>query len=76
MDTVKASIVVMSHLSDIQEANNMRLKVPQSMNATINFVKFIILKTNGNLNQEINADQMWEAFTETAIYKEATINKG
>ena len=56
----KASIVVMSHLSDIQEDNggycNVRFK--------INFVKYIILQCDGDLNIEIDADKMWQKFME------------
>ena len=65
----KASLVVMSHLSDIQEANNLGLKMPQSINTSLNFVKFIILRTKGDLNQEIDADQMWDEYTKTLINK-------
>lgn len=54
----KAIIVVMSHLSDIQE-NISDVNVDEK----INFVKFILLHVN-NLNQEIDANEMWEKFKE------------
>jgi hypothetical protein len=53
----KASMVVMSHLSDAQELSN-----PANVRLNINFAKFIILETNGDLNQEIDADAMWEKY--------------
>ena len=61
--TVKASIVVMSHLSDIgiecgfnDQMNTIRTRA--------NFAKYIILETGGNLNQEIDADAMYKKFKE------------
>ena len=54
----KASIVVMSHLSDIQE-------YPINCGTSydkINFVKYIILQTKGNLNQDINPDTLYNNF--------------
>lgn len=55
----KASMIVMSHLSDAQECVN---TYPNEVHLHINFVKFIILKLNGNLNQEIDPDVYWDAF--------------
>jgi hypothetical protein len=56
----KASLVVMSHLSDVQEMfdpfNSTRSK------DLINFVKYIILQCKGDLNQEINPDEMYKEF--------------
>jgi len=56
----KASIVVMSHLSDAQELtlNSSGIEAIKH----INFVKFIILQCNGDLNQEIDADKLWAKF--------------
>lgn len=54
----KASIVVMSHLSDIQE----QVVGREEINSHINFAKFIILKTNGDLTKEIDPDVLWEEF--------------
>jgi hypothetical protein len=63
----KASIIVMSHLSDSQEELNMGLK--HSVNSHINFAKYVILQTKGDLNTEIDADALWEAFMLTPYYK-------
>jgi hypothetical protein len=65
----KASIVVMSHLSDIQEIVSNNLHMPQSINSSINFAKYIILHCKGDLNQEINADELFEEFMKTSFYK-------
>jgi hypothetical protein len=53
----KASMIVMSHLSDAQELSN-----PANARLNIDFAKFIILQTNGDLNQEIDAEVMWEKY--------------
>jgi hypothetical protein len=66
---VKASIVVMSHLSDVQEAIDMKLSLPLAMNSNLNFAKYVILQTKGDLNQEIDADALWKAFMLTPYYK-------
>lgn len=57
---IKAMIVVMSHLSDVQE--QMRFGTNESVNERINFAKYIILQTNGDLNAEIDPDEMYENF--------------
>ena len=55
-----ARIVVMSHLSDVQELmNNAGNREAQHY---INFVKYIILETNGDLTKEIDADELWIEF--------------
>ncbi len=59
---IKASMVVMSHLSDAQELINNFDGYNRDATNVINFTKFVILQTNGDLNQEIDADQMWEKF--------------
>lgn len=58
---VKANIVVTSHLSDAQEEictngdnNNIRNH--------INFAKYIIFHTGGNLNVQIDSDEMYERY--------------
>lgn len=67
METVSAKLVVMSHLSDAQELmNNAGNREAQTR---INFAKFIILRCNGNLNQEIDADALWAEFIKTPHYK-------
>ena len=50
-------MIVMSHLSDAQELSN-----PANARLNIDFAKFIILQTNGDLNQEIDAEVMWEKY--------------
>jgi len=63
----KASIVVMSHLSDAQEQIEMGLKLsPQS---NINFAKYVMFKTNYDLNKEIDADALWAEFMLTPQYR-------
>jgi hypothetical protein len=59
---MKASIVVMSHLSDAQELTTTTSGV--MANKHINFAKFIILRTNGNLTQEIDPDALWDEFND------------
>lgn len=53
----KASLIVMSHLSDAQESN-----IKANANLNVNFAKFIILQCKGDLNQLIDADEMWERY--------------
>ena len=50
-------MVVMSHLSDAQEM--ISYSCGSEASDRINFAKYIILKTGGDLNQEIDADQMY-----------------
>jgi len=59
--TVKASIVVMSHLSDAQELIG-STKHDIHANEVINFAKYVILQLGGNLNQDIDADAMYKRF--------------
>lgn len=58
---IKVRLVVMSHLSDIQEMVNMR--DTQEIRERINFVKYLILK-HSNLNDEIIPDEEWQKFLE------------
>jgi hypothetical protein len=53
-----ASIIVMSHLSDIQEGGDI---------SRINFVKYVILKFKGDLSQEIDADKVYEEFKKSLV---------
>lgn len=62
---VKARIVVMSHLSDAQEHCYRTMNVEAVMR--INFAKYIILKTGGDLSKEINPDQYWDEFQKSRI---------
>jgi hypothetical protein len=57
----KASIVVMSHLSDAQEQVSLGLH-PTDINRHINFAKYVMLQTKGDLTQEIDPDAMYEEF--------------
>jgi hypothetical protein len=61
---VKASIVVMSHLSDVQEMLKCELNraEKQDMQIKINFAKFVMMQCDGDLNQEIDADAMFEEY--------------
>jgi hypothetical protein len=59
---VKASIVVMSHLSDAQEELNMiHLGLRESIQRHINFAKYICFHVV-DLSTEIDADEMYESF--------------
>ena len=59
---IKASTVVMSHLSDTQEM----IEVGMKLNAVkrINFAKYIILQCKGDLTQEIDPDKMYKEFND------------
>lgn len=57
---VKASIVVQSHLSDSLVEITSTSGVTAI--ARLRFVKYIINECKGDLNQEINADELWEEF--------------
>lgn len=60
MFPVKASIVVMSHLSDVEiDGHVWRLE----------FIKFIILTLDGDLNQQIDPDAMYAEFTADKTYR-------
>ena len=65
--TTKASIVVMSHLSDAQEIISHSSGIEAKKH--INFVKFIILKTDGDLTKEIDADELWSEFIQRQVTK-------
>lgn len=58
----KASLIVMSHLSDAQALTTTTSGV--QANKHINFAKFIILRTNGDLTQEIDPDTLWDEFND------------
>ena len=57
-----ARMAVISHLSDAQQLIEYGMK--SEAEQRINFAKFIILKTEGNLMQEIDADELWTEFLE------------
>ncbi len=50
----------MSHLSDAQEIINTQTEVGATQH--INFAKYIILQCGGDLNKEIDPDELWDAF--------------
>ena len=60
-EKTKAKLVIMSHLSDAQELVSMPNR-GLIVNQLINFAKYLILTTNGDLNMEIDADLMWDKF--------------
>ena len=62
---LKASFVVMSHLSDIQEEISINHCLTGYNRA--NFIKYIIRECKGDLNTEINPDEMWEAFSNHVV---------
>jgi len=64
----KASIVVMSHLSDAALMVGMRTP-GSSLAATIhiNFAKLVIFRTGGDLSVDIDPDQLWESFKRTGV---------
>jgi hypothetical protein len=57
----KASMVVMSHLSDAQECIGIGMS-QEGANKRINFAKYVIIQTDGDLTKEIDPDQMWKDF--------------
>jgi hypothetical protein len=65
----KASMVIMSHLSDAQELLSMMddHKFAQTISDEINFAKYLLLKVNGNLNLIIDAAKMYEEYQK--LYK-------
>jgi hypothetical protein len=67
MNTEKAQMVVMSHLSDAQEMA--AIHCPHTSDSHINFAKYIILNCKGDLNQEIEPDTLWAEFMKTKFYK-------
>jgi hypothetical protein len=58
MDTAK--LVVFSHLSDAQAILNTQTEVGATEH--INFAKYIILRTGGDLNKLIDPNQMYADF--------------
>ena len=63
MNEMKASLLVMSHLSDVQELINMGGNSLKCANEQINFAKFVLLK-HPNLDEIVNADELWVKFSE------------
>ena len=59
MSTCKASMVVMSHLSDIQMEISF---LPKQAQLRADFCKYIIIKLDGNLEQYIDPDKMFKEY--------------
>jgi hypothetical protein len=59
MRTIKASMVVLSHLSDIQMEIGF---LPKQAEVRADFCKYIIIKLNGNLEQEIDPEKMYKEY--------------
>ena len=57
----KAQLIIMSHLSDAQQLIGHQPN-PVWANNHINFAKFLIMYTDGDLTQEVDPDEMWEKF--------------
>lgn len=62
---VRAKIVVMSHLSDVQFEMGMNPMPIERINNRINFAKYIMLECKGDLTQDINPDELWKKYLET-----------
>ena len=60
MEATKAILIVSSHLSDAQEIILNSLGVEAIKR--INFIKFVIWHCKGDLNQKIDADELWAKF--------------
>lgn len=58
---MKAYMIVLSHLSDVQEEVNFGY-AKNGIVFHVNFVKYVIQECNGDLNQEIDPDAMWKTF--------------
>ena len=62
----KVKMVIMSHLSDIQDGFN--YMDSNDLNNRINFIKSLILKYD-DTNTVINPEVEWEEFTKTRFYR-------
>ena len=62
----KASLIVMSHLSDAQEMLSHSNLV--WANDHINFAKYVIMKCKGDLTQEVDADELWSEYVNSNFY--------
>jgi hypothetical protein len=61
---IRARIVLLNHLSDLQiETNiNQTPDVEKLIRVRIAFVKYLVFNLKGDLDQEIDADQMYKTF--------------
>lgn len=64
---IKVRIIMMSHLSDIQEGFGSMDS--NEFNNRVNFVKWLMNKYD-DLNTEINADIEWEEFSKTRFFRQ------
>jgi hypothetical protein len=71
---LKASLVVMSHLSDAQEM--LSHSNPQWANDHINFAKYVIMKCKGDLTKEIDADLYWSLYSIRNTFKHPELKEG
>ena len=62
----KASIVVMSHLSDAQEEVISKDPFIGSITMRLNFAKYLIFHLGGDLRTEIDADEWFARFNTSA----------
>ena len=66
----KALLIVMSYLSDVQQLSSFTVSQltdehdKRKVVRMVNFVKYIIMQTNGDLNIEIDPDELWKKFLE------------
>jgi hypothetical protein len=70
----KASLIVMSHLSDAQEMLNHSNLV--WANDHINFAKYVIMKCKGDLTKEIDADLYWSLYSIRNTFKHPELKEG
>jgi len=63
MNEMKASLLIMSHLSDAQELISRGGNSVKCANEEINFAKFVLLR-HPNLDEIVNADELWMKFSE------------
>jgi hypothetical protein len=61
---VKLSIVIASHISDIQTG----VLISNDVDNRLNFIKYLLIG-HADLNVEIDADKEWEEFSRTKFFK-------
>lgn len=61
---IKASTLIMSHLSDAQDCLSMMddHKFASSISEKINFAKFVLTLCRGDVDQLIDADQIYQEY--------------
>ena len=58
----KALSLIIKHLNDIQIMSTIDATAIEIMNRDIDFAKWLISECEGDLNQEIDVDEMWDKF--------------